>query len=70
MDAIMSGMTSSEVAHREVDRRRAIEWALDTAAPGDVVIVAGKGHETTQVIGDRVEPFDDRAVVREWGARC
>ncbi|HEV2105289.1 MAG TPA: cyanophycin synthetase, partial [Candidatus Eisenbacteria bacterium] len=49
----------------ELDRRRAIAAALAAARAGDVVLVAGKGHETTQTIGDRVLPFDDRAVARE-----
>jgi UDP-N-acetylmuramoyl-L-alanyl-D-glutamate--2,6-diaminopimelate ligase len=49
----------------EIDRRQAIETALAAARPGDVVVVAGKGHETTQTVGDEVRPFDDRAVVRE-----
>jgi UDP-N-acetylmuramoyl-L-alanyl-D-glutamate--2,6-diaminopimelate ligase len=48
----------------EPDRRRAIERALGEARPGDVVVIAGKGHETTQTIGDTVRPFDDRAVAR------
>jgi UDP-N-acetylmuramoyl-L-alanyl-D-glutamate--2,6-diaminopimelate ligase len=39
--------------------------ALEEAAPGDVVVVAGKGHETTQTIGALVVPFDDRVVARE-----
>jgi UDP-N-acetylmuramoyl-L-alanyl-D-glutamate--2,6-diaminopimelate ligase len=49
----------------ELDRRAAIAAALGTAATGDVVLIAGKGHETTQTIGDRVLPFDDRLVARE-----
>jgi len=49
----------------EPDRRTAIGVALQLARPGDVVLIAGKGHETTQTIGDRVLPFDDRAVARE-----
>lgn len=49
----------------EPDRRRAIGTALAGARAGAVVLVAGKGHETTQTIGDTVVPFDDRAVVRE-----
>lgn len=48
----------------EPDRRTAIGAALQLARPGDVVLIAGKGHETTQTIGDLVLPFDDRAVAR------
>jgi UDP-N-acetylmuramoyl-L-alanyl-D-glutamate--2,6-diaminopimelate ligase len=49
----------------ELDRRAAIAAALAEAGRGDAVLIAGKGHETTQTIGDRVLPFDDRAVARE-----
>jgi UDP-N-acetylmuramoyl-L-alanyl-D-glutamate--2,6-diaminopimelate ligase len=49
----------------EVDRRRAIEVAIEAARPGDVVLILGKGHETGQEIGDRILPFDDRIVARE-----
>ena len=49
----------------EPDRRQAIALALGGAEPGDLVLVAGKGHETTQVIGLQMLPFDDRAVARE-----
>ncbi|MGZ4356254.1 MAG: Mur ligase family protein [Gaiellaceae bacterium] len=49
----------------ELDRRRAIERALDLARPGDVVVIAGKGHEQGQEIGGRKLPFDDRQVARE-----
>ena len=47
------------------DRREAIRFALKSAASGDTVIVAGKGHETYQVIGKQTFDFDDRIVVRE-----
>jgi UDP-N-acetylmuramoyl-L-alanyl-D-glutamate--2,6-diaminopimelate ligase len=52
-----------------VDRRAAIVKAIELAQPGDVVLVAGKGHEKYQVIDDRVLPFDDIAVAREALAR-
>jgi UDP-N-acetylmuramoyl-L-alanyl-D-glutamate--2,6-diaminopimelate ligase len=48
-----------------LDRREAIAAALAAARPGDLVLIAGKGHETTQTIGARVLPFDDRAVAAE-----
>ncbi len=47
------------------DRRQAIRTALTLAGPGDVVAVLGKGHETTQQVGDRLLPFADAEVVRE-----
>ena len=49
----------------EVDRRAAIRRAIDEAAPGDVVLIAGKGHETYQIIGTQTLPFDDAEVARE-----
>jgi UDP-N-acetylmuramoyl-L-alanyl-D-glutamate--2,6-diaminopimelate ligase len=49
----------------EPDRRRAIALALAEAKPGDVVVIAGKGHETGQQFADRTVPFDDRVVARE-----
>jgi UDP-N-acetylmuramoyl-L-alanyl-D-glutamate--2,6-diaminopimelate ligase len=67
MAAIMSGIPSSMAAsvQQEPDRRAAIAAALERAQAGDVVVIAGKGHETTQTFTDRVVPFDDREVVRE-----
>ncbi|HEX2041616.1 MAG TPA: UDP-N-acetylmuramoyl-L-alanyl-D-glutamate--2,6-diaminopimelate ligase [Acidimicrobiales bacterium] len=64
IEAVRKGARRPEVLVVEPDRRAAIALALDNARPGDVVVVAGKGHETTQVTGASVEPFDDRAVVR------
>lgn len=52
-----------------VDRRAAIAKAVELAHPGDLVLIAGKGHENYQVIGDRTLPFDDVAVAREALAR-
>ncbi|RLV48958.1 UDP-N-acetylmuramoyl-L-alanyl-D-glutamate--2,6-diaminopimelate ligase [Nocardioides mangrovicus] len=65
--AVLDGIppdTSAEV--HEVDRRRqAIALAVSLARPGDVVLVAGKGHETGQEVDGVVHPFDDREVLRE-----
>jgi len=53
----------------EVDRRQAIEKALTVAAPGDAVIIAGKGHETYQILGETVIHFSDVEVVEEFFER-
>jgi UDP-N-acetylmuramoyl-L-alanyl-D-glutamate--2,6-diaminopimelate ligase len=50
------------------DRARAIAAALDMARSGDVVVVAGKGHEQGQTIGGIVKPFDDAATIRGLAA--
>jgi UDP-N-acetylmuramoyl-L-alanyl-D-glutamate--2,6-diaminopimelate ligase len=53
----------------ELDRSRAIALAVASARPGDVVLIAGKGHETHQIIGAERHPFDDRAEARAAVAR-
>ena len=53
----------------EADRRLALRHAVATAGPGDIVVIAGKGHETSQTIGGDVLDFDDRLVAREELAR-
>jgi len=63
--AVRSGMPAGAGVVEEPDRRAAIRMALDAADAGDLVLILGKGHETGQDIGGRVEPFDDRMVVRE-----
>ena len=52
-----------------VDRREAIRVAMDLAAPGDVVLILGKGHETAQEIAGEFVPFDDRVVASEEASR-
>jgi UDP-N-acetylmuramoyl-L-alanyl-D-glutamate--2,6-diaminopimelate ligase len=66
IDAVVAGVPPEGRARLTVepDRAAAIAVALDAAREGDVVVVAGKGHETTQTVGDRVLEFDDRDVVR------
>jgi UDP-N-acetylmuramoyl-L-alanyl-D-glutamate--2,6-diaminopimelate ligase len=65
IDEVRAGARRTDVLVVEPDRRAAIAVALEAARPGDVVVLAGKGHETTQVTADRVLPFDDRAVAAE-----
>ena len=69
IDEIVAGMkhggTGGGRVHVEPDRRKAIEAAIASALPGDAVVIAGKGHETYQICGDRVAHFDDREVARE-----
>ena len=48
-----------------VDRKEAIEYAIKNARPGDVIILAGKGHETEQIFADRTVHFDEREIVRD-----
>jgi UDP-N-acetylmuramyl tripeptide synthase len=62
-DAIVAGAPAAAL-RIELDRRAAIGAALAEARPGDAVLIAGKGHETTQTFADRTVPFDDREVAR------
>jgi UDP-N-acetylmuramoyl-L-alanyl-D-glutamate--2,6-diaminopimelate ligase len=75
IDEIKRGVPAAQPTGRAtdirtvVDRREAIEQAVDLSEPGDVVLIAGKGHEKYQQIGDRVLPFDDAEVARAALAR-
>jgi len=60
---ILSGMQSTP-RQQTRDRRQAIAYAINSAQCNDLVLIAGKGHETTQTIGDQVNEFSDRTVVR------
>lgn len=68
MSSIIAGIPD-HMRHRllstDVDRRRAIQRAINTARSGDVVLIAGKGHEVSQTIGTESYPFDDRTVALE-----
>jgi UDP-N-acetylmuramoyl-L-alanyl-D-glutamate--2,6-diaminopimelate ligase len=64
IDEIEAGMEG--IAHlRITDRREAIARAIRVLEPGDCLLLAGKGHETYQIVGDRRLPFDEREIVRD-----
>jgi len=48
----------------EPDRQRAIALGIDASNPGDTILIAGKGHETYQILGSRTIDFDDREIAR------
>ncbi len=65
-DAVLPGLADAPVVRVQLDRRAAIAEALAAASPGDVVVLAGKGHETGQTFAhQRTVPFDDRVVARD-----
>ena len=66
IDDILAGMGDGRDRFEvEPDRRRAIARAIELSAPGDCILLAGKGHEDYQLVGDEVLPFDDRIVAAE-----
>jgi UDP-N-acetylmuramoyl-L-alanyl-D-glutamate--2,6-diaminopimelate ligase len=65
IEDVVRGLERPRDAVIEPDRRRAIERAIEEARAGDILLIAGKGHETYQIVGDRTIPFDDREVARE-----
>ena len=66
---ILAGMTGPGGEVRiEPDRARAIRWALSQGQPGDVIVLAGKGHETYQEIGGVRYPMDERQIVADFFA--
>ncbi len=65
MNDTLVGLRRTDVEHRvEPDREAAIRIALSEAHEGDIVLIAGKGHETSQILKDRTAPFDDRETAR------
>ena len=67
--AIRSAVLAGAPGAREIDgRRQAIAEAIRLGGPKDIILLAGKGHETGQIIGDQVYPFDDAEVARECAA--
>ena len=64
---ILDGMEEGEsLVYVEPDRPKAIGWALEQGQPGDVIVLAGKGHETYQEVGTVQYPMDEREIVRQW----
>ncbi|MGQ9727178.1 MAG: UDP-N-acetylmuramoyl-L-alanyl-D-glutamate--2,6-diaminopimelate ligase [Candidatus Fervidibacter sp.] len=78
VEQIVAGVAHGASFLAEPDRRKAIFHSISLAQPGDFVLIAGKGHETYQIIGTEKFPFDDREVAREalrklrssWKRRC
>jgi UDP-N-acetylmuramoyl-L-alanyl-D-glutamate--2,6-diaminopimelate ligase len=62
---ILEGIPDNANIQIEPDRDKAIQKAIMAATPGDIVLIAGKGHETYQDFGNRVVPFDDRSIARK-----
>lgn len=71
IEQMQAGLAKAEQAYVQVDRAQAISYAIQQAAANDVVVICGKGHETTQEINGQFHPLDDRelaqqALVRRW----
>jgi UDP-N-acetylmuramoyl-L-alanyl-D-glutamate--2,6-diaminopimelate ligase len=65
LDQIMRGFSDASRVHRVADRRAAIAEAIKTLRTGDILLIAGKGHEDYQIVGHEKLPFDDRKVALE-----
>jgi UDP-N-acetylmuramoyl-L-alanyl-D-glutamate--2,6-diaminopimelate ligase len=70
IDDVCAGLQQPEAAHIDHNRAHAINWAMQSAAADDIVLIAGKGHEAVQIIGTKAVPFSDRervrAIARDW----
>ena len=69
IEDILSGMSQSPSAAVIPDRREAIIYAIETAMPGDIILLAGKGHETYETGPNGKQPFSERDIVRDAVAR-
>jgi UDP-N-acetylmuramoyl-L-alanyl-D-glutamate--2,6-diaminopimelate ligase len=70
LSGIENGVNNKKVVV-EADRYKAIEQTIcELSIPGDIIVIAGKGHETGQIVGAQTIPFDDRVVAREVLAQC
>jgi len=65
LDDVIAGLRQPDAATRIADRQLAIQYAAEHARAGDVIVVAGKGHETYQIVGTMKRDFDDREVLRD-----
>ncbi len=65
IDDIVAGIPAGSAVRRIPDRREAIQCALGEARPGDTLLLAGKGHETYQIVGAESFPFDERVIVAD-----
>ena len=61
----MDGITTQDALTIEDDRAIAIHEAISLALPGDIVLIAGKGHEDYQILGEETIKFDDREIARK-----
>ena len=66
VDEIVNGVVKNATLYKELDRRTAITKALAMARPADVILIAGKGHEEYQIVGDQKVRFSDREIVEEY----
>lgn len=62
---IVAGIPADSSCYKEVDRKKAIQQAVKMAQPDDIILVAGKGHESTQQIGEKIYPFSDKDIIKQ-----
>ena len=66
IDEVLEGFQRPAAAQVIIDRAEAIRWALAQAGPGDCLLIAGKGHEDCQIVGDERIALDDRQIAEDW----